>query len=444
MVPQVNGKQATKIVSRKSRRKNKKNRNFKKSNIIAIVVAVLLIPFLFKNVGQTLGLCIRMREYNNENLIYPNVFIEGTHIGGENKQSALKMLSNNYKIKDKKRDIVIKVDGKEYKINFSNLKIDYDFKQAIDEAFAYGRNESFNIKLSMFKGKTKRNIKLKYKYDNSILNDTIKKIESEVNVTPKDAILKIGPSGQFTVEEEEIGRKLLSDNIKKDIKNNMNIIGTTDIVIQGKMKEITPSRKKKDLVKVNSIISTYTTRFNMGNENRCTNIKLASSSIGGTVVMPGENFSFNDVVGERTSQKGYKAAKVIINEKFVDDLGGGICQVSSTLYNAVMRANIMATERMHHTIPSSYVPLGMDATVDYGNIDYKFQNTLNYPIYIQSIMGNGALTFNIYSNDSLKNRRYDLINEIHGNKVNVYKVTYENGRLIDKSLINIDVYSKKE
>src|SRR3712207_2313909 len=124
MVPQVNGKQATKIVSRKSRRKNKKNRNFKKSNIIAIVVAIMLIPFLFKNVGQILGLCIRMREYNKENLIYPNVFIEGTHIGGENKQSALKMLSNNYKIKDKKRDIVIKVDSKEYKINFSNLNID--------------------------------------------------------------------------------------------------------------------------------------------------------------------------------------------------------------------------------------------------------------------------------------------------------------------------------
>jgi len=113
--------------------------------------------------------------------------------------------------------------------------------------------------------------------------------------------------------------------------------------------------------------------------------------------MPGETFSFNQVVGERTEQRGYQSGPVIVGNQVESGLGGGICQVSSTLYNTILLGNINATERMHHTMPSSYVPLGMDATVDWGNIDYKFRNNLQSPVYIEAYTSNGNVVFNLYS-----------------------------------------------
>ena len=143
------------------------------------------------------------------------------------------------------------------------------------------------------------------------------------------------------------------------------------------------------------------------------------------------------------------------------------------LYNSVIRANIKSTERHHHSIPSTYIPLGMDATVDWGNLDYKFTNTLQYPVFIESIVQNKILTFNIYSNSSLTNKTYNLVNEIYetvqpgptkyiydptllvgetiqeqfpliGYKVRVYKNTIENGKVIEHQQISDDQYKVKD
>ena len=108
-------------------------------------------------------------------------------------------------------------------------------------------------------------------------------------------------------------------------------------------------------------------------------------------------FSFNGVVGQRTAEKGYQAAPVIVGEKIENGLGGGVCQVSSTLFNAVASCNLESVERSHHTKPVHYVPQGMDATVDYGNIDYKFRNNLQSPVYIEAYTSNGNVVFNLYS-----------------------------------------------
>jgi len=148
-------------------------------------------------------------------------------------------------------------------------------------------------------------------------------------------------------------------------------------------------------------LSTYTTYFStnsINNYNRSINIKLAAESIDGTLLLPGEEFSFNKVVGPRTAERGYKTAHVFVAGQIRDGTGGGVCQVSTTLYNAVLRANLKVTERHNHMFTVGYVPLGHDAAVSYGYADLAFTNTTAYPLQINAkVTSNNALTFTIKS-----------------------------------------------
>ncbi len=148
-------------------------------------------------------------------------------------------------------------------------------------------------------------------------------------------------------------------------------------------------------------LASYTTYFTTNSENnynRGINIGLAAESIDGTLLLPGEEFSFNKVVGPRTSQKGYKAAHIYVAGQIQDGTGGGVCQVSTTLYNAVLRANLEVLERHNHMFTVGYVPLGHDAAVSYGYADLVFTNTTNYPLRITAEVSSGnALTFKIKS-----------------------------------------------
>ena len=143
-------------------------------------------------------------------------------------------------------------------------------------------------------------------------------------------------------------------------------------------------------------LATFTTRYDVSDVDRTTNLVLAIKKINGTVLRAGEEFSYNKVVGARTVAAGYKNAKIYSAGQVVDGLGGGICQVSSTLYNAALLANLEITERRNHQFVTSYVEAGRDATVVYGSTDFKFKNTRKYPIRIVATAKNGILTMTIY------------------------------------------------
>lgn len=143
-------------------------------------------------------------------------------------------------------------------------------------------------------------------------------------------------------------------------------------------------------------LSIFTTRYDVSDKDRSTNLELACSKINGKVVLPGETFSYNQTLGPRTVATGYKNAKIYSNGQVVDGIGGGICQISSTLYNAVIKANLEIVERRNHQFVTSYVPAGRDATVVYGATDFKFKNTRTYPIRIVASAKNGIATVSIY------------------------------------------------
>lgn len=140
-----------------------------------------------------------------------------------------------------------------------------------------------------------------------------------------------------------------------------------------------------------SLISTYTTSFNP-KQSRAVNIGLAAAKINGTVVQPGQEFSFSDTVGPRTAANGFVIAPTFVNKEEVPGMGGGICQVSSTMYAAMLQGGITATQRHAHSLPVSYIPEGMDATISAGTKDLTFTNDFDFPIVINAVVTNGKVT----------------------------------------------------
>lgn len=289
----------------------------------------------------------------------------------------------------------------------------------------------------------------------------------EVYVAPENATLD--PEQGYAVVESVTG-------VSFDIMTAQTLLDTSaegstiEVPLTYTEPEITTELLEKNLFK--DVLGTYTTTVG-GTNDRKNNVKLAAQKCNGVILMPGETFSYNDVVGKRTTQAGYKAASAYMNGEVVQSIGGGICQVSSTLYNATLLANLEITERRNHTYESSYVPLGLDATVSWGGPDYKFTNNTDYPIKITtSYSSSNRLTCTIYGTDqtgykvkmtseTLSVIPYNTIEEKtstlyegetkvktsgeNGYKVQTYRKVYDaNGNLISSTKEAYSVYSKMD
>lgn len=217
-----------------------------------------------------------------------------------------------------------------------------------------------------------------------------------------------------------------------------------------------------------NLLSSYSTSFASSSSNRATNVSLATNKINGKVLMPGEVFSFNDTVGKRTPQAGFKVAGVYMNGQVATDYGGGICQVSSTLYNAVLRANLEIVDRSNHMFEVGYVPIGTDATVSWGAPDFKFKNSRSYPIKIVTSSSNRKCVVKFYglkeseeydieivsyrtgsvpyrttytTDSSLAAGQQKVIQRgSNGAKSVAYRIRKKNGQVISKELLSKDTY----
>ena len=196
-----------------------------------------------------------------------------------------------------------------------------------------------------------------------------------------------------------------------------------------------------------NLLAEFSTNYNARDTDRTTNLRLAAEKINGTVLMPGETFSYNTVVGERTIAAGYKEAAMYQNGEVVDGLGGGICQISTTLYNAVLYANLEIVERRNHQFVPSYAKAGRDATVVYGSIDFRFKNTRNYPVKILCTVSGGVAKCQIYG--LKENPDYDVeitsrVTETTSTSIKseTYKTVRQNGQVISSERINKDTYKR--
>ena len=288
-------------------------------------------------------------------------------------------------------------------------------------------------------------------------------IYKEIYKEPKNATFTTNPY-TITKEEEGLDFSISLEEAKELIKQPQESYTI-------KLKVLKPSKTVKDLGQeaFPDMLATYSTTYSTGNVNRSTNIGLASNSINGLVIMPGETFSYNESVGQRTAARGYKEAGVYVNGEVTTGLGGGICQVSSTLYNATLLANLEILDRTNHYFKPGYVPAGQDATVSWGSPDFKFKNNRDYPIKLVGYGTGGTVNFSIYGlkkdddyevkivssevgsipyttkyeNDSSLPAGTQKVSQAGSNgcKTQTYKILYKNGAEVSRTLINTDTYS---
>ena len=195
------------------------------------------------------------------------------------------------------------------------------------------------------------------------------------------------------------------------------------------------------------LLSEFSTKYAASNKNRTTNLILAAKKINGTVLMPDETFSYNKVVGARTIQAGYKEAPIYVSGRVEDGIGGGICQITTTLYNAVVYANLDIVERSNHQFVPSYAGPSRDATVVYGAIDFKFKNNRDYPIKIACSVSGGIANFKIWGLKSDNDYEVQISSRTTGKTSTAiyseaYKILKKNGNVVSTTLLSKDTYKR--
>jgi vancomycin resistance protein YoaR len=228
---------------------------------------------------------------------------------------------------------------------------------------------------------------------------------------PKDAVWEKNENGKLILQPHVDGVQLNVDLAKIKIEKAMgNLVVMPLTVIKP---ELTTEIVEATLL--SDVLATYTTTM-VVNPDRTHNVSLAAKKINKTVLMPGEVFSFNKVVGPRTYETGFKDAKIYVKDEIVDGVGGGICQVTSTLYMTTLMADLQTVERRNHRFTVSYIPLGYDATVAYGTIDFRFANNQDYPIEINAEVKGQKLTISLLGTIAQPDKTVELTTETYNPK----------------------------
>jgi len=486
-----------------------------------LVIAIILITFLLTGFAL-------LNLYNDK--ILKGISIGSINVENLTIEEATKVLSDKYNSKISE-EISLEVDGQTYSITPEELGVNYDIQKAVDEAYNEGRKgniiqNNFSIMKAFF---NKKNIQMSVSYNEEALDNILKDINSKIpnamldntySVEDDELIVTRGKDGVSIEKEEakELILKALTDWENKKIEMKIIDAKCPEIDIEKiyeeiycepqdasyrtqpfeiiphkngidfdleKAKKILEDDKEEyiiDLIikepKVHTneigeeafpnLLGTCSTKFDVTNVSRTKNVKLALKKIDGVVVMPGETFSYNKTLGKRTAEAGYDYAAGYAGGKVVPMLGGGICQVSSTLYTAVLYANLDIVERYNHMFLTSYIGAGKDATVVYGSLDFRFKNTRKYPIRIKATSNGGVAEVKIYGikeeveydveieSTILNYISYETIyeedktlapgqekveqNGMRGCKSKTYRVLKLNGQEVSRELLSSDTY----
>ena len=369
--------------------------------------------------------------------ILSNVYINGISVSGLTKNEALLMLKESYGEVLQNSYLTLIFEDVKWKLDYSDIDYSYDFDAAINTAYEIGRTGNIvNRYFSSIKSKFFVNeLVLSFSYNENSVLQKINDIAKDINRVPIDATIRL-KSGKFVITPETVGLKLNSDTAFDLIKSR---IEDSDIsLVELPIEKIPPDIKKSDLENITEKLGEYTTKFDASNKNRTYNIALATASVTDVLVNPEEVFSLNKIIGSRLEEKGYKMAKVIINNEYVDGIGGGLCQISTTLYNAALLSNMKIVERKNHSLPSEYVGLGRDATISGDYIDMKFENNTDSPIYIHGDVKGNKVTFSIYGKKENPKRTIEIRTSV------VKKIEPQVKIIMDETLpVGTEVIEKK-
>lgn len=408
-------------------------------------------------------------EYTNP-YMHRGVRIEDIDVSNLSKEDALNEVKSvtDEMIKNKVvnftyEDITVPVPLRDfgYKLNL---------KDAINKAYSYGRSDNlFYNYLDIIKGYIfKKNFVAKADIDDTKREEVILNIGNKIFKKPVDAHPIINEDGSVTIKDSEIGR-YMDINEAKDLIN-------LDILHEDKIElpvyKTEPKIYSNYYDGIDKKLGDFETDYSSSVKNRKENIRLAASKFNNMKLNPGDEISFNDVVGEISEKTGFKSATVIVGGEYESGIGGGICQVSTTLYNSLILSDLEITERHNHSRPIHYVDLGTDAAVARGYKDLKFKNNTNNPILILSEANGEKLNFKVLGNGSDRDYEVKIIPQLlgtvspgvdtiysdalpdgestvresgaRGYSYKTYKEIIKNGEVVDKKEISKSYYLPKD
>lgn len=405
-------------------------------------------------------------ETRYSGVIQQGVAVNGIPVGGLTPAEAARKLENALP-SPAKTELKFEDTEKSHTIALSDIDGKYDYLATAEEALKCGKkgvNLSHLMSVLRLRAEP-ADLAPKIIYDEEKLRQVVKLLEEKWEVQPQDATVKILNNKVIIIIPEKNGYSL---DFEKTLEQARLALARGTFHIDASGRVLKPEITCTDLKGIDTLLSEYTTTFNGSAGNRSHNIALAGAAINGTLLKPGEVFSLNRQLGPRLAQTGYLKAPVIMKNRLVEDFGGGICQVATTLYNAVLLAGLEVIERFPHSRPVNYAPPGLDATISGDYLDLKFANNTDTPVYISSQVDSETFTVRIFGKNKDNKRTVRIKSENilikpkvvviqddtvpkgetkvinpgkAGYKVKVYREVVVDGRVESRTLISEDFYS---
>lgn len=314
--------------------------------------------------------------------VYSGVRLEGVEVGGKSREE-VKQLLTVWRPEFRSRHIVVYYGDTTFALKADDIDYDLDVEATADEVWNYGRHGSPWERMASIRAAVREGyrVPVRVRYNESKLAAFFDEWREAIDRTPQNAALSLVTGG---IIPQQPGRRLEVDALKPLVLQAMRQedVARVPLPVTALYPEVTTADLEQTGLK--EFWATFTTAFDASDINRSANIRLSARKINGYILYPGQTFSFNQVVGPRDKEHGFKEALEIVDGEFVPGIGGGVCQLSSTLYNAVLLADLAIAERYNHSKPLGYVGLGRDATVAYGVLDFKFINSSDSPVMIMA------------------------------------------------------------
>lgn len=410
------------------------------------------------------GLYSTSKLYNH---VYNGVSVGSISVGGLTKEELQNKLLTYYEKIVNEKIFIIDINNTQIEYSLSDFGVSFNVEEMSNSALAAKKKDNLILstlsRYSLYFNPTI--ISSSYSINEDKLHTIVNEFINTYSIEATNAQFTYGDEKIEVTEKEKQGLKFDRENLTSEFKNgiinainkidtpstttlaNANInIGEPEMIkeiikVSG---EITNADLTADAVSKMTLLGHYSSQLPSTTNYRGKNVILFSSRITDTVVMPGEEFSISDTAGEIESWTGYYPATTFINGKPVDAIGGGVCQVVSTLYNAALYADLEITERYQHSLTVGYVPLGRDATMYTGLKDFKFKNNTSGPLIVQAYVNSaGQVVTNIWGTDDHPERTIEITVKNLGNlTTETYKHTYENGELVKTEFLHRDKYKQ--
>lgn len=383
-----------------------RQRRLRRALVLAAVVLVVLAGFSIK-LAIDLG--------GGANTFYEGVSVDGLKLSGYTMEDAKEKLLVLNADRIQSMTVRLAYNDREWTISPEQLGVELNIDEVLEEAWQLGRTGNIFARqneINQLK-KEEKNLTTSLTYDDEMLRTKLSEVKAAVDLAATNATVSFDPSKEekFKITQESNGRNVNLDALVSQVKTQLDNGFTS--VIEIKPDIVAPTVLAADLEKATTRIVRTTTDLGSSSDARIHNVKTALAFFNGMIVQPGQEVSFNATTGPRGLEEGYQNAGVIQDDEIVDGPGGGVCQVSTTLYQALVKANIEIVRSNKHSMPVSYVDVGTDAAVAYDYKDLIFRNNTDYPIFIEGRVSGNTVAVSIYGYPLEEGMTVEIVTDVY-------------------------------